>query len=255
MYYYKQGNRENLSHKILTDDAPFAIREAFNLLRTNLMYTMSHSEGIAPIYAVTSTNENAGKSTVIANLALAFAQLDKKVLLIDGDMRCPVIHKHFELDSHRNGLSELISGIKDDVIVQGICPNLDIITSGRIPPNPSELLMSPRFVKLIEKWKKEYDIIFIDFPPIGIVTDAIANCKDITGYIFVVRSGQNSAKEIASSISTLEQVGAKIVGIVLNDYNIKGADKYKHSKSRYKKESMNRYEESAEAKHKEKKND
>ena len=247
MYYYKQGNRENLSHKILTDDAPFAIREAFNLLRTNLMYTMTHSDGDAPIYAVTSTNENAGKSTVIANLAVAFAQLDKKVLLIDGDMRCPVIHKHFSLDSHRNGLSELISGMKDDVIAQGVCPNLDVITSGRIPPNPSELLMGPRFDKYMEKWKKEYDLIFIDFPPIGIVTDAIANSKDITGYIFVVRSGKSSSKEIVSSISTLEQVGAKIVGIVLNDYNIKGAGKYKykHNNSRYKKESMSRYEKTA----------
>ena len=186
MYIYKQGNRENLSHKILTEDAPFAIREAFNLLRTNLMYTMTHSGGDAPIYAVTSTNENAGKSTVIANLALAFAQLDKKVLLIDGDMRCPVIHKHFNIDSHKNGLSELISGIKDDVTIKDVCPNLDVITSGRIPPNPSELLMGPRFVEYVEKWKKEYDIIFIDFPPIGIVTDAIVNCNSITGYIFVL---------------------------------------------------------------------
>lgn len=254
MYYYKQGNRENFSHKVLTNDAPFAIREAFNLLRTNLMYTMTHSDADAPIYAVTSANENAGKSTVIVNLAIAFAQLDKKVLLVDGDMRCPVVHKHFEIDSHRNGLSELISGMNDDVIIQNVCPNLDVITSGRIPPNPSELLMSPRFDMLIEKWKKEYDIIFIDFPPIGIVTDAIANCKNITGYIFVVRSGKSSAKEITSSISTLEQVGAKIVGMVLNDYNIKGADRYKRNYSRYKNKLISRYEKSAKKVNKESKN-
>ena len=244
--YYRPGIRDNISTKILTDDAPFAIREAFNLLRTNLMYTMTHSGEEAPIYAVTSTKENAGKSTVIANLAITFAQLDKKVLLIDGDMRCPVIHKHFGLDSHRNGLSELISGMKDDVIAQGVCPNLDVITSGRIPPNPSELLMGPLFDVYMEKWRKEYDIIFIDYPPIGVVTDAIANAKLVTGYIFVVRSGASSAKDIVSSMTTLEQIGARVVGAVLNDYNIKGAERYKHSNSRYKKESMSRYEITAE---------
>lgn len=244
----KKSIKENLSKKILKDDSPFAIREAFNLLRTNLMYTMSDNSDGAPIYAVTSTTENAGKSTVIANLAISFAQIDKKVLLVDGDMRCPVVHSHFDIDSHNNGLSELISGIKKDVVLKDVYPNLDIITSGRIPPNPSELITSPRFAEYIEQWRKEYDIVFIDFPPVGIVTDSIANCKMITGYIFVVRSGQCSAKSINASINAMEQVGAKIAGIVLNDHNIKGSDRYKHNSSRYSKQAMTKYEQVADKK-------
>ena len=241
----KKSIKEIMSKKVLRDDSPFAIREAFNLLRTNLMYTMSDDQEGAPVFAITSTSENAGKSTVIVNLAISFAQINKKVLLVDGDMRCPVIHTHFALDSHNNGLSELISGIQKDVVIKDILPNLDIITSGRIPPNPSELIMSPRFAEYIEQWKKEYDIVFIDFPPIGIVTDSIANCKNITSYIFVVRSGQCSAKSINASITAMEQVGAKIAGVVLNDHNIKSSDRYKHNSSRYSKQSMSRYEKSA----------
>ena len=242
MKKYNGKSTKELGTKVLTDNAPFAIREAFNQLRTNLMYTMSGDCNGAPVYGITSTSENAGKSTVIVNLAISFAQLDKKVLLIDGDMRCPVIHKHFSIDAHNVGLSELISGISKDVIVKDIRPNLDIITSGRIPPNPSELITSPRFAQYIEEWKQSYDIIFIDFPPVGVVTDSIANHTNITGYIFTIRAGQCNAKEITASIETIEQVGAKIVGIVLNDHNIKGSDRYKHNPSRYNKKQISRYE-------------
>ena len=88
----KKKLTEAIEPKILAPDAPFAIREAFNQLRTNLMYTITDSNDGAPVFAVTSSNENTGKSTVIANLAISFSQLDKKVLLIDADMRCPVLH-------------------------------------------------------------------------------------------------------------------------------------------------------------------
>ncbi len=245
MKYYGKGYKENHTAKVLTEDSPFAIREAFNLLRTNLMYTISDNTDGAPVLGVTSTNENAGKSTIIANLAISFAQLNKKVLLIDGDMRCPVVHKHFELESHDKGLSELISGIESDVIIHDIRPGLDIITSGRIPPNPSELITSPKFADLLDMWKKEYDIIFIDFPPIGVVTDSIAGCKNVNGYIFVVRAGSTNAKSINASIAAIERVGAKIVGVVLNDYNMKGANRYKHISSHYSRKAMSRYEASA----------
>ena len=224
----KHNTHVNLSAKLVTKDAPFAIREAFNQLRTNLMYTITDNSDGAPVIAVTSTNEHAGKSTIIANLAIAFSQLNKKVLLVDGDMRRPVIHKYFEIDNKGQGLSELISGIATDECKHTVMENLDVIISGRIPPNPSELLTGPRFAENIEKWKKEYDIIFIDFPPIGIVTDCVANVHCITSYIFVVRAGKCSAKSINTALGMMDQVGAKIAGIVLNDYNIKISDKYRY---------------------------
>ena len=228
----KHNNTVNLATRLVTNDAPFAIREAFNQLRTNLMYTISDNSNGAPVIAVTSTNEHAGKSTIITNLAVAFSQLNKKVLLVDGDMRCPVVHKFFELDNKDMGLSELISGIANEDCKHTVMENLDVITSGRIPPNPSELITSPRFADRIQQWKKEYDIIFVDFPPVGIVTDCIACCNNITAYIFVVRAGKCSAKSIKSCMEMMDQVGAKVAGVVLNDYDIKMSDRYKY-KYRY----------------------
>lgn len=214
----------------LISDVPFAIREAFNQLRTNLMYTITDDLDGAPVFAVTSSSEDTGKSLVISNLAISFSNLDKKVLLIDADLRCPVIHDYFGFDDKQHGLSDYISGIASGVIIHDVIKNLDIITSGRIPPNPSELLASPRFAACLDTWKKEYDIIFIDFPPIGIVTDSVANFKSITGYIFTIRSGKSTAKKINSSIESMERLGAKIVGVVLNDYDIKGTGYYRHGR-------------------------
>lgn len=241
----KQMIKENNTPRVLDKNAPFAIRESFNMLRTNLMYTITENQEGCPIYAITSTSENAGKSTVIANLALSFTHLSKKVLLIDGDMRCPALFRFFDLDARHTGLSELISGIEKDVIVKDIRPGLDLITSGRIPPNPSELITSPRFVELLEQWKKEYDIIFIDFPPVGIVADSITISKNITGYIFTVRAGKSSAKAVNSAIDSMDQIGAKIAGVVLNDYNIKGNKQYRYNRSRYFKTTLSKYETSA----------
>ena len=241
----KKFAKENTGTRMLDKNAPFAIREAFNLLRTNLMYTMTDDQKGCPVYAITSISENAGKSTVISNLALAFSNLDKKVLLVDGDMRCPALYRFYDLDMRKPGLSELISGIENDVIVKEIRPNLDLITSGRIPPNPSELISSPRFLELLSGWRREYDIIFIDFPPVGIVADSITISNEITGYLFAVRAGKSSAKAVNSAIDSMEQIGAKIVGVVLNDYNIKGSKKYRYNHSRYFKQTMSRYEKSA----------
>ena len=239
---------------LLDENTPFAIRESFNQFRTNLMYTFTEADG-CPIFGITSVNEDSGKSTVLTNLALSFAQLGKKVLLIDADMRCPALYRFFEIDQNRLGLSEVISGIEKNVVISDVRPNLNLITSGRIPPNPSELLTSKRFKELLLEWKQAYDIIFVDFPPVGLITDAVTVCGELDGYIFTVASGRDSAKEVNNCIASMEQIGAKIVGVVLNDYNIKGSDSYyrnrytgyrKHSattrKSRYEASYKSRYE-------------
>ena len=212
--------------RLIDENTPFAIREAFNMLRTNLLYTVSDVTDRCPIYAITSAGENAGKSTVIANLALSFTNLGKRVLLIDGDMRCPTIFHIFDKDIDAPGLSELISGVCNDVVQKDVRPGLDLITSGRIPPNPSELITGIRFTELLESWKETYDVIFIDFPPVDIVSDSLAVCQQITGYIFAVRSGKTRAATANNTIHAMEQVGARIVGVVLNDYSMKGSTKY-----------------------------
>lgn len=212
----------NKNVKLLSNDTPFAVRESFNQLRTNLMYTFPEDNS-CPIFGITSVGEDAGKSTVLTNLAISFSQIGKKVLLIDGDMRCPTLYKFFQIDSNSSGLSEMISGLEHEAILPQVMPNLDLIPSGHIPPNPSELLVSNKLKELISQWKQTYDIIFFDFPPVGLITDALSLCKEITGYIFNIGSGHDNAKDINLTIESMEQVGAKIVGLILNDYNIKGS--------------------------------
>ena len=236
----------NSRERVLNDNSPFAVREAFNHIRTNLMYTRKDDQNGNPVYAITSAGESTGKSTVIANLAISYAKTNKKVLVIDADMRCPVQNLIFELDNEKTGLSEILSSIvnePDDAISKTSFENLDVITSGAIPPNPSELLLSSRFSTIIEKFRHVYDVVFIDFPPIDIVTDAIATFENITGYIFVVRANQSDSKNVRYTVDMMERLGAKIVGIVLNDANIKSGKKSYGSKyhleSHYKKSAKN----------------
>ena len=250
----KNNIKETTVPRLLDESTPFAIRESFNLLRTNLMYTINEEMGSCPVFAITSTGENTGKSTLIANLALSFTSISKRVLLIDGDMRCPALYRFFKLNPREKGLSELISGMESDVTLHDIRPGLDLITSGRIPPNPSELITSARFAEALEAWKKEYDIIFIDFPPVGIVADSISVCKSVNGYIFAVRSGKSNAKAVNAAIDSMEQIGAKIVGVVLNDFSLKGTG-YGYDKSRYSRYAMSKYEQSAMTRSAEKKSD
>lgn len=216
---------------LMDESTPFAIRESFNQFRTNLMYTFTESDG-CPIFGITSVNEGTGKSTLLTNLALSFSQIGKKVLLVDADMRCPAIYRFFDIDPNHPGLSEVISGIESNVIIENVKPSLHLITSGRIPPNPSELLTSKKLKDLLQEWKQSYDIIFLDFPPVGLITDAVTVCQELDGYIFTVSSGKDNAKEVNNCIASMEQIGAKIVGIVLNDYNLKGSSSY-YYRNRY----------------------
>lgn len=220
--------------RVLSDNSPFAVREAFNHIRTNLMYTRKDDQNGNPVYAITSAGESTGKSTVIANLAISYTKINKKVLVIDADMRCPVQNLFFNLDVvDHTGLSEILSSIVNDpcdAIQHTEFKNLDIIPSGVIPPNPSELLLGSRFSSIIEKFRHIYDVIFIDFPPIDIVTDAIATFENITGYIFVIRANQSDSKNVRTTVDMMERLGAKILGIVLNDANIKSTKKSYGSK-------------------------
>jgi capsular exopolysaccharide synthesis family protein len=223
--------------RVLLDTSPFAVREAFNHLRTNLMYTPKDDEEGCPVYAITSSGEATGKSTVIANLAIAYTKINKKVLVIDADMRCPVQHLIFEIENDKVGLSEILSSIVYDpheAVRKTAFEGLDLIASGAIPPNPSELLLGKKFAALIEKFRYSYDVIFVDFPPIDIVTDAVATFDKITGYIFVVRSGRSDSKKVRAAMDTMERLGAKITGVVLNDANLKGSrSSYNYKYRRY----------------------
>ncbi|MBO5415437.1 MAG: CpsD/CapB family tyrosine-protein kinase [Clostridia bacterium] len=219
---------------LLDEDAPFAVRESFGLLRTNIIYTRTDGSG-APVFGITSAEEGAGKSTIIANLGLSFAQIEKKVLIIDADMRCPRQYDFFGYPKENVGLSEILVGMvkdKSDAIFKTSNKYLDVISSGHLPPNPSELILSSRFEELINELKTEYDFIFIDFPPVGVVADALSVVSIMSGYIFVIRANVSDYVRVTEIIENFEKVNANISGIVLSDVNLKDgifASKYKRN--------------------------
>lgn len=205
------------STKLLTASSTFAVKEAYNSIRTNLLFTQQGEK--CPIFVITSPTANNGKTINSANLAINFAQMGKKTLVIDADMRNPSLHKLFSLSS-RNGLSEILAGLTDNITVTKTdIENLSVLTSGKIPPNPTELLSSPRMDKLLDFVKEHYDCVFIDTPPINIVTDATVFAQKATGYILIVKTDTTNIPELKTTVSTLQGINASILGFILNDAN------------------------------------
>ena len=215
--------------RLLNKKTPFAITEAFKALRTNMCYTNKGEK--CAVYGITSAYVSAGKSLIISNLAVSFAQMDKKVLLVDGDLRCPVIHKIFNLDNKVQGMSDVLAGLcsyHDIYRRNGGYENLNIITSGKIPPNPAELLASDNMKAFMETARTEYDMVFIDLPPVCEVSDAGIIYDLVTGYVFVVRAGYSDRRMIELAVEAMDGFGANLSGFILNDIDIKSGDYYKN---------------------------
>ena len=189
--------------------------EAYKVIRTSIQFAQAGNS--LKTIAVTSCTPNEGKSTTIANLAVVLTQTGKSVLLIDCDMRNPTVHKNFKL-SNKVGLSSCISmgtALADAVQATGI-ENLDALTGGVIPPNPSELLGSERMKALVEEAGELYDYVLIDTPPVLPVTDALIVSRITDGMILVIASGEVKV-EMARDVKTqLVSAGANILGVVLN---------------------------------------
>ena len=226
----KDEFRINVDQKILLrDHVPFRISEAFHELRTNITFCAAGEKGCT--IGVISSVAGSGKSFVMANLAVSLSKLfDKKILLVDADMRCPMIHKIFSIHN-KKGLSNLIANqVSDDAIVKNNFGNLDVITSGTLPPNPIDLLSCPRMIELMEQWKQTYDYILIDLPPIGEVSDAFAISSLISGYMVVVRSGYMDGRLLRDTVEVVESKNAKIYGYVITDVHPEHSEGYSYSK-------------------------
>lgn len=199
------------------------ISEAYRVLRTNIQY--SSADKPLKIIVVTSSGPGEGKTTTICNLAVLFAQMGSKTLLIDGDLRKPRLHKIFGMEN-RQGLSNILVSRDDYLNYVKKCPikKLDIITCGVIPPNPSELLTSNAMQQFIETVRADYDMVFIDAPPVGSVTDAAVLSTIVDGIILVAASGTVEIDALVRSKELLEKVNANIIGVVLNklDKNSRG---------------------------------
>ena len=218
----KKNNENKASHltkddqkKILCQSSPFVVKEAYSSIRTNLLFSQQGDE--CPVFVVTSPTANNGKSINSVNMAVSFAQMGKKTLLIDSDMRNPTLHRLFSIPV-KNGLSEILAGLTDSITVSKTeIENLSLLTAGKIPPNPSELLASERTDKLLAFVKQHYDCVFIDTPPVNLVTDPTAFATKSTGYIMVIKSGVTDTQSTKRAVDALQSLGANIVGFVLND--------------------------------------
>lgn len=217
-----------IDNTLITHSQPKSpISEAYRVLRTNIQY--SSIDNPLKTIVVTSAGPGEGKSTTIANLAITFAQSGNKVLIVDADLRKPKVHKNFDLDN-TYGLTNILAK-KDaysNYIKKGPVDGLDIITCGAIPPNPSELLGSNQMKHLVEKLREDYDIVLLDAPPVGSVTDAALLSTIVDGTILVASSGVVEIDSLKRAKELLLKVNAHIIGVVLNklDKNSKGNSYY-----------------------------
>ncbi len=217
----KSQSKKVKADKLLNENSPFAQREAYSTLRTNLMFMSTEEK--CKTYVITSTSQGDGKSLNCINLAISFAQLDKKVLIIDADLRNPSMMKTLGLKNEKIGLSQYLAGIAKNINIQQIKQygQLDVIDVGAIPPNPAELISSVRFADLLDELSKRYDFIFIDTSPVGVVTDALSIADNITGYVLVVRATDSKLTEEKKIVKAMEQIDAKISGFIYNAAQMK----------------------------------
>lgn len=199
---------------ILADNVQFSVTEAYNMLRTNLHFTLSTKESNA--FVISSPLSGDGKSTTAANIAITLAQTKARVLLVDCDLRRPVQHKMFNLNN-KKGLSSVLTGQNFwDNVHKGVYQTLDVLTSGAMPPNPSELLGSKNMEKFVESVKDLYDYVILDTSPINVVTDAMLLSKITTGIMLVVRQDVSTYDEIDRAIESINFVEGNILGVVIN---------------------------------------
>jgi capsular exopolysaccharide synthesis family protein len=212
----KQLEEEYLKNLITVNDPKAAASEAFRELRTNLQYKSVDKD--MRVILMTSPALGDGKTATTVNLAITLAQSGKRVLVIDADLRKPKVHNYFGI-KNSEGLTNILATdkeLKKSMIQQkeGI-DNLFIIPSGPIPPNPSEILSSDRMRRFIDKLRSDYDVIFIDTPPVGQVTDAAILTGITDGSIIVVASGQTRIEMAKRAKKAMVGINANIVGIVL----------------------------------------
>lgn len=216
---YIQKQTEN---RIITSEkVSFRAIEAYKIARTNIMFTLAGEEGCKKV-VFTSALAGEGKTTSCINLAVTFAQTSAKVLVIDADLRRPKIHQYIG-EKCEDGLADLLAGFVDinDVVRYSETMHFDYISAGHIPPNPAELLATPKISTIFEKLGQVYDYIFIDTPPVTVVTDALVLAKHTSGMIFVVKQKETPHDALKKSMANLKFADVKILGFLMNEAEAK----------------------------------
>ncbi len=212
----KKSSSKRKYFTLLDREFSFQATEALKTLRANLVFSLSTKK--KKVFAITSSVQHEGKSTLAANLSLTFAQMQAKVLLIDADLRKPVQHKLFRL-KNKEGLSTLLCGMSSfrSVVNEDIIPGLDVVTSGPIPPNPSEMLASENMKELLDELSSYYDYIIIDTPPVNIVSDVLTLSDAIAGVVLTAMSGVTTYDSYQHAVDAISFAKGSILGAVITN--------------------------------------
>ena len=206
-----------------------AASEAYRSLRTNLLYSFVDTP--RQVIVITSSGPQEGKSTTCANLGVLMSQVDKRTIIVDCDLRKPVMHKFFQV-RNTEGIVDVLAGERSlEEVWQEPLPGLKLVTVGRVPPNPADLLGSQRLSAFLASVREEFDYVLVDAPPAGVVTDAAVLAPQGDG-VLVVLDAQNTRKgALRRSIRSLNAVGANILGTVMN--NVPSSESYYYYKNTY----------------------
>jgi len=235
-YRHSYGEEEDTEDK---DDLPeikeielanyhypkLSIAEDYRTIRSSIL--LSYAENPPKTIVFSSALPQEGKTSTVANMAVSFADLGKKVLVVDADLRKPRLNTIFEAKNSKGLSTYLTVGIHlEDVFKKTSIENIWLLSSGMIPPNPVELLDSKKMKKMIEEIKKDFDVILIDTPPVLSVVDAAVVSAIADSTIFIVRAGKTTNKAFCAAVEKLRQAKAKIMGVLYNEMEVKGGDYY-----------------------------
>lgn len=236
-YYNKYYENTRLVGGNLPNKVPFAVVEAYKNIRIHLMSALKDVNG--KIVAFSSPNASEGKSTTSVNIAITLSQLNKKVIIVDSDVRRATVNKKLRIPNEK-GCSDVLAGeCALEEAVQSYNPYLDILTSGSVKENPSELFSSAAFDRLLSELREQYDYIIIDTPPINLVSDSLAIAQKSDGLVLIARASVTTYAAFKSAVATASQLNIKILGTVING---SGATRKKYrSYYRYSKYGYSKY--------------
>ncbi|MCB0322668.1 MAG: polysaccharide biosynthesis tyrosine autokinase [Bdellovibrionales bacterium] len=218
----------------VTVTAPRSIAsESFRAIRTGIL--LSSADHPPRIILITSAKKGEGKTTLTSNLAVTLAQSGGRTVLVDADLRRPSVHGRFGIDATEPGLVEALTGQKElsQVVHQTQVERLSVIPAGTKPPNPAELIGSRKMAELLHRLAEEYDHVLVDTPPVLPVTDAVILSRVVDGVVLVVRGQETQKQVVKDAANRLQQVHARILGVVLNDVNVRSGNYYYYYRDTY----------------------
>ena len=235
IFHHKIQDEDFSQQNIINADTHFSVIESYKTARTNIMFTLAEETGCKKIL-VTSPAAGEGKSTTALNMAITFAQTGARVIVLDADLRCPRLHTYLNL-KEGNGLAQYLGGFSENYhdLIQHIPQyKLDCIIGGAIPPNPSELLISPAMEQLLKDLSEEYDYIIVDSPPVNMVADSVSMAKHMSGALLIVRQNYTTSESLKQAVDALDFGHIKVLGYLLNAAESVNSRSYKSSHYRAK---------------------